>query len=187
MQIHAYFYINYVIYSGLLIFCLKEQFLIEFSTRKITGKGVHFRCSYAYVHVFKGSDTSAADRRALWPRSSLPHTEATPPTWLHQQDSCHARHTCKKANLHKADWPSGQDGLALFLYLNYLISISPNHSSNVSFVVPASNRFPSSQFTESEHKACKLSALEPITAAVRGTERNDCFFPKNHNFLKMYW
>ena len=105
MQIHTYFYINYVIYSGLLIFCLKEQFLIEFSTRKITGKGVHFRCSYAYVHVFKGSDTSAADRRALWPRSSLPHTEATPPTWLHQQDSCHARHTCKKANLHKADWP----------------------------------------------------------------------------------
>ena len=69
--------------------CLKEQFLIEFRARKnsgkVTGKGVHFRCFYAYAPIFRGSDTSAANRRALRPRSALPHTEATPPAWVSSQ------------------------------------------------------------------------------------------------------
>ncbi|EOS61791.1 ferrous iron transporter B [Anaerotruncus sp. G3(2012)] len=68
------------------LICLKEQFLIEFSARKnsgkVTNKGVHFRCFYAYAPIFKGSDTSAVDRRALRPRSAPPHTGATPPAWV---------------------------------------------------------------------------------------------------------
>lgn len=36
------------------------------------------------------------------------------------------------------------------------------HSSIISFDVPASNLLPSSHTAESEHKMCKLSALEPI-------------------------
>lgn len=34
------------------------------------------------MHTLKDSDTSAADRRALRPRSVPPHTGATPPAWV---------------------------------------------------------------------------------------------------------
>ena len=48
MFILPIFYLNYIYYSSLLIYCLKEQTLIEFSARKNSGKstdkGVHFRC-----------------------------------------------------------------------------------------------------------------------------------------------